>query len=75
MLACRGIGLGGKRGLSTQGPQVRRAQKDARMNSCGCGEGPIENAFLQGSEFCATPLLAWSLLFNTTNNTLSAHGM
>uniref|UniRef100_A0A8D0A568 Chloride voltage-gated channel 2 n=1 Tax=Sander lucioperca TaxID=283035 RepID=A0A8D0A568_SANLU len=24
------------------------------MNSCGCGEGPIENAFLQGPEYCAT---------------------
>ena len=36
---------------------MRRAQKDAKMNSCGCGEGPIENAFLQGPEFCATPLV------------------
>ncbi|XP_031176860.1 THAP domain-containing protein 5-like isoform X2 [Sander lucioperca] len=52
----RGVELGVERGLSTQGPHVRRAPKDARMNSCGYGEGPIENAFLQGPEFCATPL-------------------
>uniref|UniRef100_A0A8D0A7F0 Zinc transporter n=1 Tax=Sander lucioperca TaxID=283035 RepID=A0A8D0A7F0_SANLU len=65
----QGIGLGGRcvqgrrtgggRGLSTQGPHVRRAQKDARMDSCGWGKGPIENAFLQGPEFCATPLGAY----------------
>ncbi|XP_078125665.1 uncharacterized protein LOC144530107 [Sander vitreus] len=52
----RGVGLGVERGLSTQGPHVRRAPKDARMNSCGYGEGPIENAFLQGPEVCAMPL-------------------
>ncbi|XP_039680308.1 THAP domain-containing protein 5-like [Perca fluviatilis] len=51
-----GVGLGVERGLSTQGPYVRRARKLARMNSCGYGEGPIENAFLQGPEFHATPL-------------------
>ena len=37
---------------------------NARMNSCGCGEGPIENAFLQGPEFCATPLLLLSLVLS-----------
>ena len=52
----KGVGLGRKRGLSTKGPDVRRTQKDARLNSCGCVEGPIENDFLQGPEFCATPL-------------------
>ncbi|XP_028454663.1 THAP domain-containing protein 5-like [Perca flavescens] len=50
------VGLGVERGLSTQGPHVRRAPKLARMNSCGYGEGPIDNAFLQGPEFHATPL-------------------
>ncbi|XP_034732558.1 tripartite motif containing 101 [Etheostoma cragini] len=44
-----GVGLGMEMGLSTQ--------KDARKNSCGCGEEPIENACLQGPEFCAAPLL------------------
>ncbi len=34
---------------------MRRAHKDTRMNSCGCGEGPIENAYVQGPEFCAMP--------------------
>ncbi|TDH10081.1 hypothetical protein EPR50_G00071270 [Perca flavescens] len=53
----RGVGLGVEMGLSTQGPHVRRAQKDAGMNSSGYREGPIENAFLQGPEFCAAPLL------------------
>lgn len=26
------------------------------MNSCGCTVGPIENEYVQGSEFCVTPL-------------------
>lgn len=56
MSIARAVGLGVERGLSTQGPHVRRAQKDAGINSCGCGEGPIENVFLQGPELCTTPL-------------------
>ncbi len=55
--AARGEGLGGERGLSIQGPHVKRAHKDTRMNSHGCGQGPIENACVQGPEFlcCAPP--------------------
>ncbi|XP_032394207.1 THAP domain-containing protein 5 isoform X2 [Etheostoma spectabile] len=52
----RGVGLGVDRGLSTQGSYVRRDPKDARMKSCGYREGSIENAFLEGPEFHATPL-------------------
>ncbi len=43
--------------MSIQGPHARRADKDTRMNSRGCWEGPIENAHVQGPEFCATPLV------------------
>ncbi|XP_032356062.1 tripartite motif-containing protein 54 isoform X2 [Etheostoma spectabile] len=49
VLLNRGVGLGVEMGLSTP--------KAAGMNSCGCREGPIENACLQGPEFCAAPLL------------------
>ena len=56
MMLARDIGLGGQRGLSIQEPHVRRAYKDTRMNSRRYGEGPIENAYAQGPEFCATPL-------------------
>ncbi len=52
----RAIGRGGQRGLSKQGSHVRRADRDTRMNSCGCGKGPIENAYVQGPEFCAMPM-------------------
>ncbi len=52
----RGVGLGGQRGLHIQGPHVRKAHKDTRMNSHGCGEGPIENTCVQGPEFCPMPL-------------------
>lgn len=39
-----------------QGPHLTRVNKDTRMNSSRCREGPIENAYVQGSEFCASPL-------------------
>lgn len=45
--------------------------KDTRMNSCGFKEGPIENAYAQGPEFCTTALVGlcrWSVV------SLSHHG-
>ncbi len=51
----RGKGLGGQRGLNIQGLHVRRAHKDTRINSRGCREGPIENAYVQDPEVCTTP--------------------
>ncbi len=56
-LICRGIGQGGQIGLSIQGPHVKRAHKDTRMIRCGCGDRPVEDAHVQGPEFCATLLL------------------
>lgn len=35
---------------------MRRIHKDTRMNHHVCGEGPIENACVQGPGFCATKL-------------------
>ncbi len=41
---------------------MRRAHKDTRMNSRGCGGWPIENAYVHGPEFCATPLFTYSMM-------------
>lgn len=51
-----GVILAGQRGLSIQGPHVTRAHKETTMNSRGCGVGPIEDAHVQGPEFCAVSL-------------------
>ena len=51
---CVGTGVGN--GTDYPGPTCERAQKDAKVNRCKCRERPIENAFLQGPEFCASPL-------------------
>lgn len=57
MLWFRGVGLdGGEMGLSLQGPHVRTAHKYTRMSSCGCREGPVENACVKSAECCAMPL-------------------
>ncbi len=42
--------------MSIQGPHVKRAHKDIGMNSRGCREGSLENAYEQGPEFWQTPL-------------------
>ncbi len=41
---------------------MRRAHKDTRMNSHECREGPTENAYVQGPEFCATSLFIAHML-------------
>lgn len=52
----RGRG-GGDGGTEYRDPHMRRAlYTDTRMNSCGFREGPIEDAHVQGPEFCATLL-------------------
>lgn len=45
--------------LSIQG-HLMRVKEDTWMKSSGCREGPIENAYVQGAESCATPLLSSS---------------
>lgn len=34
---------------------VRWAHKDTKMDSCGCGQGSMENTYVQDPEFGATP--------------------
>ncbi len=42
--------------LGTGGRGQRGVSEDTKMNNCECREGPVENAYVQGPEFCATPL-------------------
>lgn len=58
ILGSRGVGLGPIRGLRIWSPHLEgpTKHKDTRMISRGCGKGPIENTYVQGSEFCTTPL-------------------
>ncbi len=51
LLTIRDVGLGEQRGLSIQCPHVKTVHKNTIMNSCGCGYGPIENAYVQSPEF------------------------
>lgn len=55
----RGVGLGGKGGTDVKRPYKEWVDMDL-------GNGPIENADVQGPEFCATSLaqLQWKALIN-----------
>lgn len=40
-------------GGSKQGPPVWRAHRDTTKNSCGFGERPMDNVYVQAPELCA----------------------
>lgn len=54
-------------GREGQGPHVSRAHKDTKMNSHGIGEGPIENDYIQGPEYCAIPMIVGCGKFDRGN--------
>lgn len=41
---------------------LTRLKEDNQMNSGVCREGPIQNAYVQGPEYCTTPLLGQSTI-------------
>lgn len=59
----QGLQTGRKTGVSIQGPYVRRAHKDCRMNSHGFREGYIQNAPIQDVEFYVMSLVDSILLY------------
>lgn len=59
----QGLQTGGKRGVSIQGPYVRRAHKDCRMNSHGFREGYIRKDPIQDVEFYVMSLVDLILVY------------
>lgn len=69
--------------MGGKGDYVFMALKDTRTSSHGCRERPIENVYVKGPNFCATPLFlphpvkttyAWTVHQQRANNRLREYG-